>query len=60
MGKDSNLLRKILRRKRDNDNALLRYNKQWTKRMVYQSVCYYWDYVLQIRFVRVCSKEGGW
>jgi len=28
MGKDSDLLRKILRRKRDNDNALLRYSKQ--------------------------------
>jgi len=53
MGKDSNLLRKILRPKKDNDSALLRYNKQWTERIVYKSACYYWDYVLQIRFVRV-------
>lgn len=27
-GKDSDLLRQILRRKRDNDNGLLRYSKQ--------------------------------
>jgi len=60
MGKNSNLLRKILRPKRDNGSALLRYNKQWAERIVYESACYYWDYVLQIGFVRVCSKERGW
>jgi hypothetical protein len=59
MGKNSNLLRTILRPKRDNDSALLRYNKQCAEKIVYESACYYWDCVLQIGFVWVCSKEGG-